>query len=188
MASFYSEEELKNIGLKAVGKNVLLSKKASIYGANQISIGDNVRIDDFCILSGKITFGNNIHIAAYTALYGGESGIDIGDFVGISTRCSIFAASDDYSGMTMSNPTIPDQYKNVFSAPVVIGRHMLMGSTCVILPGVTISEGCSFGSFSLVNKDTEPWTINAGIPSKKIKDRSKDLLNLEKQYLQSKNK
>lgn len=74
MNSFYSQEELKKIGFLSVGKNVLISKKASIYNPGVISVGNNVRIDDFCILSGKVTIGSYSHIAAYTALYGGEVG------------------------------------------------------------------------------------------------------------------
>lgn len=73
--SFYSISELKLLGLKRLGQNVYISRKSSIYSPENISIGDNVRIDDFCILSGNITLGNYIHIAAYTALYGGEEGL-----------------------------------------------------------------------------------------------------------------
>ena len=76
-------------------------------------MGDNVRIDDFCILSGYIELGNNIHIAAFTALYGGENGIFIDDFANLSSRVSVYSVSDDYSGETMTNPMIPDEYKNV---------------------------------------------------------------------------
>ena len=68
---FLSDEELRKIGFKSLGTNVLISNKVSIYGAEFISIGDNVRIDDFCILSGKITFGNNIHIGAGSVVIGG---------------------------------------------------------------------------------------------------------------------
>ena len=63
--SFYSRNELNEKGFAFLGKNVLISKMASIYGANKMSIGNNVRIDDFCVLSGKIDLGNYIHIAAY---------------------------------------------------------------------------------------------------------------------------
>ena len=68
---FLSNNELQKIGFKSLGTNVLISNKVSIYGAEFISIGDNVRIDDFCILSGKITFGNNIHIGAGSVVIGG---------------------------------------------------------------------------------------------------------------------
>ncbi|MEC2449247.1 acyltransferase, partial [Bacillus cereus] len=50
--SFYSQEELSEIGFLSVGENVLISKKTSIYNPGAISVGNNVRIDDFCILSG----------------------------------------------------------------------------------------------------------------------------------------
>ena len=62
MNSFYSDEELKKIRFKSLGENVLISKKASIYSPEKIIIGNNVRIDDFCILSGNIQIGNHVHI------------------------------------------------------------------------------------------------------------------------------
>jgi len=59
MNSFYTEDELKEIGLKSYGHNVLISRKANLYSVSEISIGNNVRIDDFCILSGKIKYYRN---------------------------------------------------------------------------------------------------------------------------------
>lgn len=180
MNSFYSDEELKDIGFASVGKNVLISRKASIYGVDKIKIGNHVRVDDFCILSGKIEIGDYVHVAAYSALYGGEKGIFIADFANLSSRVSVYSISDDYSGASMTNPMISDEYKKVNSAPVYIGKHVIVGSTSVILPGVELSEGSSFGCFSMINHNSEPWSINVGIPFKKIKDRSRDLLKFEK--------
>lgn len=180
MNSFYTIDELGAIGFRHLGGNIYVSRKASIYSAENISIGNNVRIDDFCILSGNITLGSYIHIAAYTALYGGTSGIVVGDFANISSRVCIYSVSDDYSGETMTNPMVPDQYKHVESAPVYIGRHAIVGSTSVILPGVTIAEGSAFGSFSFINRDSEAWSLNVGIPFKKIKARDRNALNLER--------
>ncbi len=105
--SFLSREELMEIGFKSIGENVLLSRKASIYGPENIEIGNNVRIDDFCILTGKIKLGSYIHIAAYSALFGGEEGIIMEDFSGLSSRVSVYAISDDYSGESLTNPMIP---------------------------------------------------------------------------------
>ena len=61
-SSFFSESELKAIGFLKYGKNVLVSRKASIYNPEQMILGDNIRIDDFCILSGNIKLGSYIHI------------------------------------------------------------------------------------------------------------------------------
>ena len=47
MTSFMSREELEKVGFKSIGENVLISRNATIYGAGNISIGSNVRIDDF---------------------------------------------------------------------------------------------------------------------------------------------
>lgn len=183
MNSFYDDSELASFKFKSLGKNVLISRKASIYSASQISIGNNVRIDDFCILSGKISVGNYIHIAAYSALYGGNYGIEIHDYSNISSKNSIYALSDDYSGASMTNPMIPDKYKKIYGEKVVIKKHVIIGSGCVILPGVVLGEGSSFGAMTLINKSSEPWTIYAGIPFKKINDRSKELLKLEAQFV-----
>ncbi len=180
--SFYSEEELITLGFCEIGSNVFISKKASIYNASKISIGNNVRIDDFCILSGTILIGNFIHIAAYSALYGGEYGIEINDYSNISSKNSIYALSDDYSGESMTNPLIPDKYKKTYGGKVVLEKHVIVGSGCVILPAVVLGEGSSFGAMTLVNRSSEPWSINAGIPFRKIKNRSKELLKLERQF------
>ncbi len=181
MNSFYSEEELKNLGLKAFGKNVLISRKASIYGAQNISIGNNVRIDDFCILSGRIELGDYIHISAYTGLWGGDAGIFLKDYSGISSRCAVYAISDDYSGNAMTNAMLPEGCRNVLSASVILEKHVLVGSGCTVLPGVTIGVGSAVGSMSLVAKPLDEWGIYVGIPCKRVKERSKKLLELEKE-------
>ena len=64
--AFLTDAQLAAMGFASLGSNVLISDKASIYGANRIQIGNNVRIDDFCVLSagdGGIYIGNYIHIA-----------------------------------------------------------------------------------------------------------------------------
>lgn len=181
--SFLSAAEISDLGLKQVGQNVSISRLASFYGTENIIIGNNVRIDDFCILSGRITIGNYIHVAAGCYLYGGELGIELSDYVNLSSRIVIYAKSDDYTGTTLTNPTIPDKYKQVFEAKVVLGRHVLLGTGCVVLPGVVIEEGVSVGSLSLINKSLPAWKICAGIPAKPIKDRKKNLLILEQEFI-----
>lgn len=184
MSSFLSENELVKIGFKNLGKNVLISKLSSIYQAEKIVIGNDVRIDDFCILSGNINLGNNIHIAAFSALFGGNIGIEMHDFSGLSSRVSVYAITDDYSGQFLTNPMVPLEYRNVISGKVIIKRHVIIGASSVVLPGVVLEEGSSFGSMSLINKSSLPWSVNVGIPAKFIKERNKDLLILEKKFLE----
>lgn len=180
--SFYTKIELSKIGFLSFGENVQISKKCSIYSPDKIKIADNVRIDDFCILSGKITVGSYVHIAANTSIYGGDAGVFIEDFVNISGRVSIYSISDDYSGNYLTSPLIDEKFKNTISLPVTIKKYSIIGTTSVILPGVTIEEGSAFGAMSLIKNSTEPWTIYTGIPIKKLKKRSKNILNLINQF------
>ena len=182
MDSYYTQDELRTLGLKAYGEDVHISRKASIYGAGNISIGSHVRIDDFVFLSGHIEIGDYVHIAPYSALYGEKEGIFIGDFVGISSRVTIYSATDDYSGTAMTNPVIPEEFKNVQRGAVHIQKHALIGTTSVVLPGVTLREGSSFGCFSLIMKDSKEWSVNFGIPARKLYDRKKDLLKYEEDF------
>lgn len=185
--AFLTEVELKKVGFASIGSNVLISDKASIYNPSKISIGSNVRIDDFCVLSagnGGIDIGSNIHIAVFSSIIGAGKVILL-DFCNISSRVSIYSSNDDYSGLTMTNPTIPDAYKNVTHADVSIGRHSIIGSGTVVLPGVTIADGVAIGALSLVTKDCEEFKIYSGVPATYLKDRKRDLLGLEKDFLNS---
>lgn len=183
MTSFYTDEELRAIGFKAIGENVLLSRKVSIYSPNKIYIGDNTRIDDFCILSGNLKIGRHVHIAAACLLFGGNDGIEFEDFSGLSSRSAVYAESDDYSGCYFSNPTVPSNYRHIIGGGVVVKKHAIIGSGCTILPNVIIGEGAAIGSMSLVNKSLEEWSVCIGIPCKKIKDRDRSVLLLEKKLL-----
>jgi len=183
MNSFYSKKELVEIGFRSIGENVLISKKVSIYGASKITIKNNVRIDDFVILSGKIEIGNFIHVAAYSALFAGDEGIFLKDFSNISSRVSIYAISDDFSGLSLTNPMVSDDYKQLEKGRVMIDRHVVIGASSIVLPNVVIGEGVAIGSMSLINEPLDSWGVYIGVPARRIKERSKRLLQLEKEFL-----
>jgi galactoside O-acetyltransferase len=182
---FYSDEQLASMGFKSLGKNVRVSDKASIYNQDQIEIGDYSRIDDFCMISGKVSIGRNVHIAGFCNIAGGSEGITFEDFSGLAYGCHIFSQSDDYSGKTLTNPTVPAIYKSEVKRAVRIGRHCIVGTSSLVFPGVVLAEGCSVGAMSMVTKSTEAWSVYFGIPAKRLKDRRRDLLDLEKKYLDS---
>lgn len=177
MNSFYTSDELLSIGFNRVGSNVLVSRKASIYSPSKISIGDNVRIDDFCILSGEIILGSHIHISAFCALYGAKQ-IEMEDYTGLSPRCTIFSATDDFSGDYLIGPMVNNTFTNVTGGKVLIQKYSQIGASCVILPNVVIGEGVSVGTMSLINKSLEEWGIYIGVPAKRLKERSKGLVKL----------
>jgi acetyltransferase-like isoleucine patch superfamily enzyme len=176
VTSFYTQEEVASIGFASAGKDVKISRKASLYGVENISIGDNVRIDDFCILSGNITLGSNIHISAYVALYG-VGGIIFEDYTGISPRSTIYSAMDDFSGDYLIGPIHPTEYTNVQKGEVIIKKYSQIGTHSVIFPNVIIGEGCVVGAMTLVNKSLNEWGIYIGQPARFLKQRNKGLLD-----------
>ncbi|WP_404401760.1 acyltransferase [Idiomarina seosinensis] len=181
--AYLSQEALITLNFLNLGKNVKVSENAQIYNTESISLGDNTRIDDFCVISGKVSFGRNVHIAPQCLIAGGDVGITFSDFSGLAYQCQVFAQSDDYSGRTLTNPTVPDEFKNEIKKPVFIGRHVIVGAGSLVFPGVVLAEGCSVGALSLVNRSTEKWGVYIGNPAKRVKDRHKDLLELEARYL-----
>lgn len=181
MNSFYTKEELQEIGFKELGDNILISRKCSIYSPEKISIGSNVRIDDFCILSGEIKLHSYIHIGAYTALYG-KSCIEVFDFSGISPRCTLFSETDNFDGSCLISPTTKPEHNNILKGKIKIEKYSQICADVVVLPGVTIAEGCVIGAKSLLKKSTKPWGIYCGQTAKRIKERSKKIIDLAKDY------
>jgi len=185
--AFYSKTELQELGFRTVGHNVLISDKASIYGASRIDIGDNSRIDDFCVLSAGeegIEIGRNVHVAVFCSLIG-QAKIILDDYSGISSKVAVYSSNDDYSGNFMTNPTVPSEYTNVTCKPVRVGKHVVVGAGSVILPGTNLNDGCAVGSLSLISKDCEAGYIYIGNPAKKLKKRSDKLFELERILMNS---
>jgi acetyltransferase-like isoleucine patch superfamily enzyme len=185
--AYLSREALQAMGFKALGKNVNVSDKASIYNPQSIEIGDQSRIDDFCVISGNVSIGKYVHIAPFCLVAGGELGVALEDFSGLAYNVQVFSQSDDYTGKYLTNPTVDGAYKNELRAKVNIGRHVIIGASSIVFPGVDLAEGCSVGALTLVNKSTKPWGIYVGNPAKRVKERKKDLLDLERQFLQGTN-
>lgn len=173
------------LGFASVGENVQISDRASFYGVSRIALGHNVRIDDFCVIaagSGGILIGDYVHIAVGSSLIGAGN-ITMSNFSGLSSRVSIYSSSDDYSGAALTNPTVPSEYTGATHADVFLGKHVIVGSGSVILPGVTLEEGVAIGALSLVHKRCEAFGIYAGNPARRIKERKRGLLELEDRLL-----
>jgi acetyltransferase-like isoleucine patch superfamily enzyme len=181
--AYFSDKDLDEIGFAALGRNVKISDKASIYNADQIEIGDNSRIDDFCVISGRVAIGAYSHITPMCLVAGGEPGIFLSDFCTLAYGVMIFAQSDDYTGATLVNSMIPKKYKNETMQSVSVGRQSVFGARSIVMPGVQVAEGCAFGAMSLVNKSTDPWGIYFGQPARRRSDRKRDLQRLEREFL-----
>lgn len=180
---FYTDEELSEAGFRSLGKNVKVKRSAGLFFTENISIGDNSRIDDFTIIVASrepVSIGRYVHIASHCYISGSD-GFIMEDFSGFAPGVSVFTSSDDYSGKMLTNPTVPRHLIGGAAAPVRLGRHVIVGAGTVILPGANIGDGSSVGAQSLVTKPLGEWGVHAGIPAKRLRDRSRELLKLESQ-------
>jgi acetyltransferase-like isoleucine patch superfamily enzyme len=181
--AYLNRQQLAALGFMHIGRN---SDSAKFYGSELMSIGDNSRIDDFVILSGSVRIGRNVHVAVHSSLNASTNKIVLEDFSGVSFGCHLFAASEDYTGIALTNPTVPAEFRrNVPAADIRLGRHVVIGAGSVVFPGVDLGDGCSVGANSTVTKSSLPLGVYVGSPARRIRERYKDLLEFEQRYLSS---
>lgn len=186
--AIFTYAELAELGIRKVGQSVRIDKSVHIFGGDKLTIGDNVRIDCFCMLSAGeagITIGSHVHIGVGCQLFGTRANITLEDFSGLSSRVSLFASSDDFTGGYLTNPTIPDRYKNVKSSPVRLAKHAVVGCGSVVMPGVVLGVGAAVGALSVVRKSVGDFQIAHGNPCRllPLKRNRERLELLEKQFL-----
>jgi acetyltransferase-like isoleucine patch superfamily enzyme len=184
-AEYLPAHALAALGFRSLGAKVMVHATAVLVNCSNIALGSNVRIDPYVVVSageGGISLGDQVHIAAHCSLVGSAT-IEMDAFAGLSQGVRIFSASDDYSGATLTNPTVPARFRSMSSAPVSLGRHAIVGANSVLLPGSRLGEGTAVGALSLVNKPLDPWRIYGGVPVRLLGVRSRDLLEAETRYL-----
>lgn len=171
---FLNEKELAELGFAVLGRDVKISRHAVLLSPEHICIGDRSRVDAFCVLSASnrgLVIGRHVHVSAHCAILG-QDRVEIEDYASVSARCSIFTSNDDYSGVAMTNPTVPFSHRVTTSGLVRIQSHAILGSGAVILPKVTIGESAAVGALSLVKQDVPAFAIAAGVPARVIGSRS----------------
>jgi galactoside O-acetyltransferase len=184
--AWYSEDELRALGLGAFGEDVHIDSTVQLVNPSKIFIKSHVRIDAFCFITAGpegVHIGSHVHLAASVCIFGGGGKVELEDFTGLAARVSLYTANDDYSGEYLTNPTVPDEFKNVLHGPVTLGRHALVGTNSVIMPGVTLATGSAVGAFSYVNRSVAAFVFVDGRPAKKIGKRHQGLLKLEQRLL-----
>lgn len=185
-SAFLSRDALESLGFAKLGEDVLVHSTAVIVDCGKVSLGSRIRIDPYVIISarGNVELGNNVHIGGHS-LVAGHASARFGDFVSISHYVGIYTSNNDYSGRTLSHPTVPDSDKTARIASIEFGRHSSVGSGSLVLPGANLGEGSVLGAMSRTGQPLEPWTIYAGVPAQRVRERQRDVLAYEQEYLAS---
>lgn len=171
-----------------LGKNATIYPLAKIVMGENLSLGLESVIDDFCFIYAVgrgIEIGNFCHITVHGILQAGGR-LKMGDFSATGPRTTILAATDSYDGKGFIGLKVfGEKYRNLENRDVTIGRHVHIGMGSIVMPGVTIGDGCSIGAGSLVTRDMPEWTICYGSPCRPRRDKPREYqLALEKEFLE----
>ncbi|MBD5165441.1 acetyltransferase [Helicobacter sp.] len=167
--AYLTQKELESLDFKRLGSNVKVSSRASLYDVHLMCLEDNVRIDDFCVVSGNVILQNSVWLAPFCLVAGGskfedlqEGGIVIGESSVFSYGVRVFSRSDDYVGTN----------KKIVGA-VQIGRHCVFGANSVVYAGSEVGDYVSVGALSFVKGKCVEYGVYAGIPAQLIQIKSR---------------
>jgi maltose O-acetyltransferase len=141
---------IRTILLRRLGAN--LDKSARI--AENVYLGSNK------IIMGQHTFVN------VGSFLDGNAPIIIEDYVRVGPYVKILTGTHSYRHSVIRRRT----EDGTVAKEVVIKKGSWVGMGAIILPGVTIAEGCIIAAGAVVIKDTEPNGLYAGNPAKRVKD------------------
>ena len=178
--------------LGACGRNVVFGQNVVLRHPHKIRIGDNVVVDDNCLVDAKgdsnqgITIGSGVFIGRNTILSCKNGDIEIADGANIGFNCELFSASRVRVGKDTliaaysyviggdhdaKDPSAPVLSQGRSSAGVSIGAGAWLGAGAKILDGVTIGDGAVVGAGAVVREAVSPRAIAVGVPARVIGTR-----------------
>ena len=179
--------------LGSCGRNVVFGQNVVLRHAHKIHIGNNVAIDDHCLLDAKgetnrgITIGDGVFIGRNTILSCKNGDIDLAAGANIGFNCEIFSASRVVIGASVlvaaysyviggdhdfSDPSTPVLDQGRRSTGVTIGDGAWMGAGAKILDGVTVGAHAVVGAGAVVRSDVPPYSVAVGIPARVVSTRT----------------
>jgi len=179
--------------LGACGRGVVFGQNVVLRHPGKIRIGDNVVIDDNCLLDAKgdanagITIGSGVFVGRNTILSCKNGDIELGDRANIGFNCEVFSASRvvlgpdalvaAYCYIVGGDHDFSDTSKAVLaqgrtSAGVEIGAGVWMGAGAKVLDGVSVGAHAIIGAQAVVKDPVPEYAIAVGIPAKVIGRRA----------------
>ena len=162
--------------LKRCGEDVFISTNVEIRRPHLVSVGSHVAIDSGLYLTTAAEIGDYTHLSPYLTVIGGtRSTLIVEDFVTIAAGSRLICGSDRFMGDGFTSVTVPAEFRDTVDFGTIrCGRFVGVGTNVVIMPNVTLGEGCVIGACALVTADTEPWTVYVGVPARPIKMRPRE--------------
>lgn len=178
--------------LGACGRNVVFGQHVVLRHPHKIRIGDNVVIDDHCLVDAKgetnggIRIGSGVFIGRNSILSCKNGDIEVADGANIGFNCEVFSASRVRIGARalmaaysyviggdhdMSDPSVPVLDQTRRSAGVTIGDGAWIGAGAKILDGVSIGDGAVVGAGAVVREAVPSRSVAVGVPARIVSTR-----------------
>ncbi len=178
--------------LGACGRNVFFGHGVTLRHPHKIRLGDNVVIDEGCVLDAKgrnnhgITIGSRVFIGRFTSVNTKDGDIVLEDEVNVGTFCTIFSASRVVVGartliagysyligggheFNRSDVAVSEQARP--SRGIAVGPEGWIGAGVSVLDGVTLGRGVVVGANAVVTKDLPDYAVAAGTPATVLRQR-----------------
>jgi len=170
-----------------VGRTVHARAQFGEARVPQVPPGAAVHLGADSILCGRLMFhrpgvfrlGPRSYVGPGTELRI-TTAIDIGADVMISWGCTLIdtdmhslcfeeRAQDVLIEGGRAGPGVAKDWSNVRCAPIRIGDRVWIGMRVIVLPGVSLGDGCVIGAGSVVTRDVPAWSLAAGNPARVVR-------------------
>ena len=133
----------------------------SIIKAKNVKIGLGTRINGEIVIHGK----SSVKVGKYCAFGYGIKII-------CTNHDTSFANQQLYLQRLIKAKEIEYEKKNLKNSfSISIGNNVWIGNNAIITSGVDIGDGAVIGAGSVVTKNLEAFSINVGVPARKIRYR-----------------
>ena len=149
------------------GEDVVLEEGVLIFHPENIFLGDDIYVGHQAILKGY--YRNEMHIGSGSwigqqVFIHSAAGLVIGEHVGIGPGVKIVTSTHKFERADM-----PIMHQDIEFSPVAIGAGSDIGMGAMILPGVTLGEGCQVGAGAVVTQSFPAHSVVAGVPARLIR-------------------
>lgn len=178
--------------LGACGRNVSFGVNVALRHPRKVRLGDDVAVDDGCVLDAKgtandgIRIGRRVFLGRHTILACKDGDIVLEDGVNVSYQCTIFSASSVRigadaliaaycyvvgGGHEFGRPDLAVVHQPRPSRGIEIGRGAWLGAGAIVLDGVRIGHDAVIGAHAVVTEDVPPFAVAVGVPARVVRDR-----------------